>query len=79
MSMMSDFYWFVDHYEELFERYGICYLIIKDERIYGSYDSMRIAVDEAWKMFEPGTVSVQYCNGKESGYTAYINSSWEIN
>lgn len=79
MSMTSDFYWFVDHYDELFERYGTCYLIIKDEHVYGTYDNRRIAINKAWEMFEPGTVSILYCNGKESGYTSYIYSSWEIN
>lgn len=74
MSMTSDFHWFVDHYDELFNKYGTCYLIIKDEQIYGAYDSHRIAVDEAWKLFTPGTVSVQYCNGDKSGYTAEITS-----
>ena len=74
MSMTSDFHWFVDHYDELFKKYGTCYLVIKDEQIYGSYDNHRIAVDEAWKLFKPGTVSVQYCNGEESGYMAEITS-----
>lgn len=79
MSMMSDFYWFVDNYYALFKKYGTCYLVIKDEQVYGAYNDYRAAVDYAWQQFEPGTVSVQYCNGQESGYTAYINSSWEIN
>ena len=76
MSMDSDFHWFVDHYDELFEKYGTCYLIIKDECIHGAHDNRRTAVDKAWKLFKPGTVSVQYCNGDESGYTSWITSSW---
>lgn len=73
MNMMSDFHWFVDHYYELFEKYGTCYLVIKDEKIYGSYEDFGTAVENAWKEHEPGTVSIQYCNGEESGYTAYLN------
>ena len=79
MSMLSDFHWFTNHYCELFEKYGTCYLVIKDERVHGAFNDYRTAVDAAWSQFEPGTVSVQYCNGEESGYTAYINSTWEIN
>lgn len=74
MSMSSDFHWFVNHYQELYKTYGTCYLVIKDECVHGAYDDIRTAVDNAWRQFEPGTVSVQYCNGDQSAYTAEISS-----
>lgn len=73
MSMTSDFEWFVKNYNELFKKYGICYLVIKDEQVWGAYNDYQLAVENAWQEHEPGTVSVQYCNGNESGYTVYLN------
>ena len=77
--MDSDFEWFVRNYDNLFKEYGTCYLVIKDEQVWGAYDNRRLAIERAWQEHEPGTVSIHYCNGKESGYTTYIYSSWEIN
>lgn len=72
MSMNSDFEWFVANYDELFKKYGTGYLVIKDERVYGVYDSYGVAVKKAWQEHKPGTVSIQYCDGTESAYTVEL-------
>lgn len=71
-QMLHDnFVWFLDNYNDIYNRYGVCYVIIKDKQIIGVYDDFTIALEETRKTEELGTFSLQFCNGDESGYTAY--------
>ena len=67
-----DYDWFLANYEGLFEQYGVSYLAIKNCTVLGSYNSYEEAIRETEKKEELGSFIVQYCNGDESGYTAYI-------
>lgn len=69
----SDFQWFKENYQSLFERYGDSFLAIKNKRILGSYRSMIEGFNATKETEKPGTFIVQHCNGDESGYTVYIN------
>ena len=68
----KDFLWFIDNYLCLYEKYGTCYIVIKNKKILGTYQSYASAVNETLKSEDIGTFIVQYCNGEESGYTNYI-------
>ena len=70
----NDFNWFLEHYNELYERYGRSFLAIKDERVLGTYDSFKKAVDATLLTEEAGTFIVQECNGEESAYSVHIAS-----
>ena len=70
----KDFQWFLEHYQELFIKYGVSFLAIKDQRVLGSYPSYAIGVAETRKTEPVGSFIVQECNGSESAYSCYIAS-----
>lgn len=71
----KNFQWFLENYDELYKQYGVSYLVIKDKAIIGVYSSYGEALRETCKTEELGTFNVQFCNGDESAYTAYIAST----
>lgn len=75
MVQMDDFNWFVKNYDELFQKYGLCYLAISNKQVIGTYSSSREAIEEVSKTIPLGEFIVQFCNGDESGYTNYIAST----
>ena len=74
----DDFKWFVEHYDELFEKYGMSYLAIKDRSVLGSFDSPKAAISAVSKEYPLGSFIIQLCNGNESGYTNYFANSHVI-
>lgn len=74
---MSDFQFFIEHYNELYEKYGHKFIAIKEHKILGVYDDAVSAINITSKEYPLGTFIVQECNGDESGYTNYI-SSWQL-
>lgn len=68
----SDFNWFLNNYDELFDKYGHSFLVIHDKEVLGAYDSVRQAIDST--NLEDGAYIVQECNGNESAYTNYVSS-----
>jgi hypothetical protein len=73
----QDFDFFIQNYQELYNRYGHKFLAIKNQEILGSYDTELEAITNTEKQYPLGSFIVQECNGDESGYTNYI-SSWQI-
>ena len=74
---MSDFNFFVEHYDELFEKYGHKFIVIRYHEILGAYDTLESAINVTSQSHPLGTFIVQECNGDESGYTNYV-SSWQL-
>lgn len=70
----NDYRWFLDHYKELYQKYGHKFLAIKDEKVIGTYDSYAEGVRETLKTEPIGSFIVQECNGDKSAYTGYISS-----
>jgi len=73
----SDFDYFIENYQKLYQKYGHKFIVIKDKNILGSYDTELDAINETSKTLPLGSFIVQECNGDESGYTNYI-SSWQL-
>ena len=73
----KDFEYFIEHYQELYEKYGHKLIAIKNKTVLGVYNSEIAAMDDISKQYPLGTFIIQECNGDESGYTNYI-SSWQI-
>ncbi|MCC8047445.1 MAG: hypothetical protein LIP12_18485 [Clostridiales bacterium] len=73
----EDFDFFIEHYQEFYRKYGHSFLVIKEQKVIGCYDSENTAIKETIKVWPLGTFIVQECNGDESAYTNYI-SSWQI-
>lgn len=74
---MDDFKYFVDNYNDIFDKYGHKFVVIKSKEILGVYDTETEALNVTSNTYPVGTFIVQECNGKESGYTNYI-SSWQL-
>lgn len=70
----TDYQWFLGNYSNLFEKYGMAYLVIKNKTVLGVYKSYAEGVRNASNGEELGTFIVQKCNGDESAYTNYISS-----
>lgn len=69
----DDFKWFIEHYDDFFQKYGCCYIAIQNKTILGIYNNRTQAIDSTLKNTPIGTFIVQFCNGDESGYSVYIN------
>jgi hypothetical protein len=69
-----DFEWFLENYNDLYDKYGRSFLAIKNEKVLGVYSSFNEAVDATLLSEEIGTFIVQECNGNESAYTVQIAS-----
>lgn len=72
--MREDFEWFEQHYEEFQSMYGNAFLVIKNQKIIGVYDSYGAGVRETQKTEELGTFIVQECNKECVAYTCCIAS-----
>ena len=70
----SDFNWFVQHLDELYNKFGSCFLSIRDKSILGQYCSYAEAVAETSKKYPIGSFIVQQCGKDERAYTNYISS-----
>lgn len=73
----ADFKWFLDNYDNFYQKYGKKIIVIKNQSILGVFDDKNTAIDKTAKNYQLGTFIVQECNGDESGYTNYI-TSWEL-
>lgn len=72
---LDDFNWFLKNYNDFYTMYGICYIVIKQKTILGTYNDLGTAIKETLKSEPIGSFIVQLCNGDKSGYTNYIASS----
>lgn len=72
--MSEDFEWFLNHFSELYKKYGDSYLVIKNKQVIGVYHSYSEAVYSTKKEEPLGTFIVQKCGCDETAYTNYISS-----
>jgi len=70
----KEFNWYIVHQTELVEKYNGKHLLIKDENVFGSYNSSLEAFVEGKKTFEKGTFLIQLCTPGEKDYTKYFRS-----
>ncbi len=67
-----DFDFFLSNYDELFQKYGKCFLAIRDRQILGSYLTVREAIDDLAPEYPLGSYILQECDGTENAYTTRI-------
>ena len=69
--MEGNFEWFKEHYDQIYELCGECYVVIKNKQIIQIFHLFK----NAYKWVEEnkllGKVNIQYCNGNETGYASY--------
>ena len=70
----ADYKWFVSNYNELYKKYGDCYLVIKNKTVPGFFHSYADGVRAMLGKEELGTFIVQKCTSNTDGYTNYISS-----
>ena len=70
----KEFQFFIDHQEELVEKYNGKVLVIKNEKVIGTYDSELDALIETKKDHEEGTFLIQKCESGSDVYTATFHS-----
>ena len=74
---LDDFNYFIEHYNELYNKYGHKFIVIQKHKILGVYEDIVTAINTTSELYPVGTFIVQECNGDETGYTNYI-SSWQL-
>jgi hypothetical protein len=67
-----DFDFFIEHYQELFKKYGHKFLAIKDKEVLGAYDTVSETIEKLEQTHPVGTYIIQECNGDESAYRTTI-------
>lgn len=76
-EMLHNYY--MDNIDELNKKYLNKHIIIKDNKVVGSYDSFGEAVKAATKKYELGTFIVKYCSGNIDNQIAYFHSRAILN
>lgn len=70
----NDFDFFMNQYDDIYDKYGECFVAIRRNKIIGVFKDEKQALDIASSEFGYGNFIVQKCNGDETGYTNYITS-----
>ena len=68
-SLQKAFQYYLDHQENLVKKYNGQFIVIKDDKVIGSYDNELEAVEVTSKEFEIGTFLVQFVSPGDSAYT----------
>jgi len=64
--------YFIEHQEELCEKYNGKELLMRGASVVGAFDTLHDAAEEGRKLFGSGNFSVQKCISGEEAYTVYI-------
>ncbi|MBT9536715.1 MAG: hypothetical protein IVZ94_01120 [Nitrospirae bacterium] len=70
----KEFQYYLEHQNELVEKYNGKYLAIMDQVVVGVYDSEIEAIEETAKSHELGTFLVQKCEPGNESYTQTYHS-----
>lgn len=69
-----EFKYYLDNQKELIEKYNGKYVVIKEARVLGVYDSELKAIEETSKTDKLGTFLVQKCEPGSESYTYTFHS-----
>jgi hypothetical protein len=70
----KEFKYYIDHQDELVQKYNCKYIVIKNEKVIGAYDSPLVAIRETVKTEKLGTFLVQKCGPGKDNYTQTFHS-----
>lgn len=73
-NLQKELEYFMSHQEELVKKYDGRFLVIKDQKVEGDYDTQIEAYNEAQKRFELGTFIIQQCLAGKDAYTQTFHS-----
>ena len=73
-NLQKELEYFKTHQEELVKQYEGKFLVIKDQKVEGIYDTEIEAYNNAQKKFELGTFIIQQCLAGKDIYTQTFHS-----
>ena len=73
-KLEKEFEYYIEHQDELVEKYNGKYIVIKDCKVIGAFNSDFEAVTETMKGHELGTFLVQKCEPGKESYTQTYHS-----
>lgn len=73
-QLEKEFQYYLDHQDELVEKYNGRVIVIKDQEVIGDYDSDIEAIVETEKKHPIGTFLVQLCSEGSEHYTQHFQS-----
>lgn len=73
-QLEKEFQWYLEHQEELVEKYDGKFIAIKGNKVIGDYDQVGDAVRETAKEHERGTFLVQKCSPGDQDYSQTYHS-----
>jgi predicted aspartyl protease len=73
-QLKKEFQYYLENQAELVKQYNGKFIVIKDNKVIGTYDSELEAVTETSKQHELGTFLVQKCEPGTSSYTQTYHS-----
>jgi len=73
-QLVKEFDYYLEHQNELVEKYNGKYIVIKDTQVIGAYNSEIEAVEQSLQKYEPGTFLVQKCEPGSNSYTQTYHS-----
>lgn len=69
----QEFKYYLDHQNELVEKYNSKFLVIKDKEVIGFYNDERYAYFDTQIKHKLGTFLIQYCSPGNDSYTRCIS------
>lgn len=72
--LKEDFKYYIANHSEIVKQHLDKFIIIKEKKIVGSYDTLEEAVSEASKKYELGTFIIQKCNKNIEDSTQVFHS-----
>jgi hypothetical protein len=73
-DLQQELEYFINHQDELVKKYEGKFLVIKNQKVEGEYDTQIEAYNEAQKRFELGTFIIQQCLAGKDAYTQTFHS-----
>jgi hypothetical protein len=75
----KEFEYYLKNQNELVEKYNGKFIVLKDQKVVGVYDSQNEAYSESVAKFELGSFLIQHCTSGAEGYTQTFHSRVVIN
>ena len=73
-QLEKEFKYYIDHQAELVEKYNGKFVVIKDCKVIGAFDSELESINTTSEQYELGTFLVQKCEPGSESYTQTYHS-----
>ena len=74
VMLEKEIQYYLDNQKELVKKYNNKFIVLKDKKIIGSYDSHVEAYNKTLETEELGTFLIQHCLSGNQGYTQTFHS-----